>query len=379
MSKIRLRYTSACRDTSGYAAAARDYISALLNTGQVDMTLKIASFEQTKVVHEQFEQDIEGMVERPLAFDIQIAHLTPENFPACRAPGAYNIAYTAWETERLPYSWPELLNSMDEVWVPSQWNKEVFRNSGVEVPITVIPHIVPMDKMQVDNDLTFPPALTKEHYVFYSIFQWIERKNPRGLLTAYFTEFKETDKVYLLLKTYRLNCSASEKQAVRSDIEAIKRSLGLPYYPPIVFFGDLLTRPQINRIHQRCDCYVSLQRGEGFGIPLAEAMSFEKPVITPAYGGCLEFMDKENSLLVPAQRTPVNGMIFGNYHGHMVWGEPDIMAAREKMRFCYENRDQAKVYGKRAAADIAEKFNAKTIANTIVQRLREIEATRGPK
>jgi len=212
--------------------------------------------------------------------------------------------------------------------------------------------------------------------MFYSIFQWIERKNPRDLLTAYFTEFHPEDKVFLLLKTYRLNCSASEKQAIRNDIDSIKRNLLLPYYPPVIFFGDLLTREQINAVHKRGNCYISLQRGEGFGIPLAEAMSYKKPVITSSYGGCLEFMNDANSFLVPTKRTPVRGMIFPNYNGRMVWGDPDIMEARRLMRYCYENRDAASLIGEQAAKDIADHYNPKTIASKMISRLREIQVAR---
>lgn len=371
MKKIRLRYVSACRDTSGYAAAARDYITALLDSQQVDLSLKIASFEQTKVKHEAFENRIASLLDKSNQVDIQITHLTPENFPACRAPGVYNIAYTAWETELLPKGWVELLNSMDEVWVPSEWNKEIFQENGVQVPITVIPHVVCGPMKASEGSLDFP-AIKDGGYMFYSIFQWIERKNPRQLLTAYFTEFTPEDNVYLLLKTYRLNCSNSEKQAVRGDIENIKKSLSLGYYPPVIFFGDLLTKEQVGAIHGRGDCYVSLQRGEGFGIPLAEAMSHGKPVITTKYGGCLQFMNDDNSFLVPARRAPVQGMIFRNYNGHMVWGDPDTMEARRFMRYCYENRNKAKETGERAAQEIASNYNAEAIANQMINRLREI-------
>ena len=48
-----------------------------------------------------------------------------------------------------------------------------------------------------------------------------------------------------------------------------------------------------------CDCYVSLHRSEGFGLTMAEAMYFGRPVIATGYSGNLDFMTEENSYLVP--------------------------------------------------------------------------------
>ena len=38
------------------------------------------------------------------------------------------------ETDRLPASWVEQSNQMDEVWTPTEWGAGVFRASGVTRP-----------------------------------------------------------------------------------------------------------------------------------------------------------------------------------------------------------------------------------------------------
>ncbi len=43
------------------------------------------------------------------------------------------------EVNGLPQEWVRQANLMDEVWVPSRFNKETFQLSGVRVPIHVIP------------------------------------------------------------------------------------------------------------------------------------------------------------------------------------------------------------------------------------------------
>lgn len=367
---IPLKYTGAVFDTSGYASAARNYIVSLIESGEIDLTVGVVSFEGQKTTHGALQQKIQPYVGRNVKHDIQIVHLTPENFPSIRVGGKYNIAYTVWETDKLPHKWVELCNIMDEIWVPSQWNVEVFKNSGVTRPIYCIPHIIePWDMSDACN----VTVANNDVYVFYSIFQWLERKNPVALLKAYLTEFNAQDKVALALKTYRMNTTPKEQQVIKEDIQRIKKSLQIDNMPSLLFFGELMPIEHMKGFHTRGDCFVLPHRAEGFGIPLAEAMSLGKPTIGTGYSGNTEFMNRENSFLIDYQETPVSGMIFPNYHGYMTWSEPDIMNLRKHMRYCYENRDAAELKGKRAAKYVRENLSSKKIGGLMIKRLKEIQ------
>ena len=72
-----------------------------------------------------------------------------------------------------------------------------------------------------------------------------------------------------------------------------------------------------------CDCYVSLHRSEGFGLTLAEAMAYGRPVIATAYSGNLDFMDEHNSYLVPFRES--RSRLVPTLSGGAVPGaEPDL-------------------------------------------------------
>jgi glycosyltransferase involved in cell wall biosynthesis len=66
----------------------------------------------------------------------------------------------------------------------------------------------------------------------------------------------------------------------------------------IVVVDQYVSSREKDALTARCDCYVSLHRSEGFGLTMAEAMAWGKPVIATAYSGNLEFMDNDNSYLV---------------------------------------------------------------------------------
>lgn len=371
---IKLKYVSACADSSGYGAAARGYIVSLLETEQVDLTCECVSFEQEKTTHGSVGEKIKPYIgKKDVDYKIQVVHLTPENFPRFVQPGIYNIGYCAWETNKLPDQWADYCNTMDEIWVPSDYNIKAFQDSGVIKPIYKILHGIEMP------DTTGIPPLSigssNSTFVFYYIAQWIERKNPLGLLKAYFTEFQNNEDVNLVLKTYRLNTSQAEQDIIKSSVAAVKKALNMKQYPPVTFFGNLLPREYMKALHLRGDCFVFPVRSEGFGIPAAEAFSYGKPVITTRYGGVLEFANDKNSFLVNCHEVPVYGMIFGNYNGSMIWAEPDIMDLRKQMRYVFEHKEEAKKRAEKGRMFIQERLNWKRIGQDMIDRLKVIEET----
>lgn len=372
MAKINLRWVGALFDSSGYASASRSYVQALLQNSEVDLTLGAATFETTmRTSHGPLQETMKGLLNKPLAYKMQVVHLTPENYAAMKEKDKYNIAYTTWETDKLPHGWVEACNSMDEIWVPSSWNKKCFASSGVTKPIVVVPHCVP--PMDMTDAIPLETDLPEDTYCFYSIFQWLERKNPIGLLKAYLSEFKANENVCLLIKSYRLDSSVAEQDIIKQDIANTKQAMRLKEYPQMRFFGTLLSSTQMKGLHARGNCFVLPHRAEGFGIPLAESMLLGKPTISSGYSGNLDFMDNSNSFLIPCQETPVYNMIFPHYDSSMTWGDPDISKLKKLMRYCFEHRAEAAKRAAQGKKDIEERYNLKAISSIIVDRLKEIE------
>jgi len=369
---IPVRYVSAALDSSGYANAARNYIDALLSTNSVDLSIGLASFEQNKTNHGSIQDKILSLVNYENNHRIQIIHLTPENFPNWINKNKYNIGYTVWETDKLPVNWVHLCNMLDEVWVPSEWNVKIFKNSGVTKPIYCIPHCIQIPENQ-DHVQPLSIGNDPSTFIFYSVFQWIERKNPIALLKAYLTEFKKEENVCLALKTYRINDTPAEQDLIKKDIAAIKKSLHFEEFPLMYFFGNLFTADNMKALHKRGNCFVLPTRAEGFGIPQAEAMSWGKPVISTSFSGQKEFMNVENSYLIDYQLTPCSGMIFGNYDGSMTWSDPNIMHLRKLMRQVFVHQEEARQKGKLAQQTIQDKYSRDIIGKLMLKRLREIQ------
>ena len=213
----------------------------------------------------------------------------------------------------------------------------------------------------------------EKDFAFYSIFQWTERKNPLALIKAYWYAFQNDENVALVLKTYRNNYEEGEKNAIRETIKKLKAVTLFDKYPPIYFVSDMLTESELLGLHARGNCYVSLDRGEGFGLGPFEAGATGNPIIVTGFGGTTEYAKLDNSMLIDYSLTPCFGMPYSPwYRGDQLWAEPDVLQAVQKMQWAYEHQDQAKALGEHLKAYIADNFTWEHIGKRIIKELQEI-------
>ncbi len=370
-----IKYVAPIKDFSGYGEASRNYILALHKAG-VPITVEPHCFDNLPppvAATEEWEilKSLEG---KAIDFDVVIVHLTPDLAPryVAKYKDKYVISYTAWETDKLHPYWVKCLSAVSEVWLPCEWNISTFKRSGVEVPVHKIPHGIDpsmYDGIKGDDFLTGG----EDTFKFYSIFQWNARKNAEGLLRAYFNAFQGQEDVRLILKTYLGGALTphDDAQKIRERILAVKSDMQLQHFPKVTLISDRLSAEQIRSLHLFGDAYVSLHRGEGWGLGPFEAGLAGKPVIATNGGGNLEFMSHENSYLVGAYPTFVSGMGTFNpwYLGDQKWYEPDLVDAVDKLRFVKENFSAAQTKGARLQDNIVRNFSWDQVAQKMIERI----------
>lgn len=369
-----IRYTAPIFDNSGYGKASRGNIMSLYNLG-IPITLNPISFESAKPDLLENESIIlNSLVNKDIDYNINFIHTTPEFWKKYRKPDVKNVGYTVWETDRLHCSWPRYINdNVDKVIVVCEWNKEVFESSGVTIPIGVVRHGIHMDDFKGIKPYDID-GVEKDAYVFFSVFQWVERKCPLALIKAYWHAFQNNENVALVLKTYRSDYSDPEKQAIRSTISRLKSVMPIKKYPPVYLIPHMLSEKEILGLHTRGDCYVSLDRGEGFGLSPFIAGANGTPIIVTGLGGSTEYAKDDNSYLNPYTLTPVFGMPYSPwYSGDQLWAEPDVYAAFKTMRHVYENKSEAKEKGLRLKKYISENFTWEHIGKKLIKELEMIE------
>lgn len=368
--EVAVRFTAPLFDGSGYAEAARNYVAALHTEG-VPVYANSVTFEPARSNYGKAGKITEACrKQRPFGFNLIM--MTPDYFHRHHEPSAYNIGIFLWETNKLPKEWVPACNQMDEIWVCCQWNAEVAKQSGVKVPIRVY-GCTTSEESSEHVPLLNVPGLDPNAYKFYSIFQWTERKNPKGLLMAYLTAFTKKDNVALILKTYRSSYSQGERNAVAREIEKVKEEVGGDNLPPVYFVSWMLTKQEILGLHKLGDCFALIHRSEGWGMPHHEACLAGKPCITTNFGGNLDFNKPDNSYLVGYKMAKVEGMPhIPWYRSDMLWSSPNVPECRDLMRHVFTHREEASEKGRRAQAFVRENLSWSAIGGAMKARLQEI-------
>lgn len=367
-----IKYISPTFDNSGYAKASRGNILALHKQG-IPLTLSPVSFEKARPELGEDGEVLKGLVNKTIDYNIVLTHLTPEHWKNFQEPGKTNVGYTIWETSKLHPDWPGWINSgAKKVLVGCRWNKEVFQTSGVTIPIGVIPHGINMANFDGIEPYNVA-GVDKDTYMFYSIFQWTERKHPLALIKGYWYEFSPDDNVALVLKTYRGDYSDGEKDAIRTTIKRMIEVTPGPPRPPIYLVLNLLSEAEMLGLHARGDCYVSFDRGEGFGLSPFTAGACGNPIIVTNYAGAKEYAKEHTSYRIDRSLTPVFGMPWSPwYRGDQLWAEPDVAHGAGLMRHVYEHQYESNTRGNTLKNYIADNFTWDHIGKRIIEEIKKI-------
>jgi glycosyltransferase involved in cell wall biosynthesis len=241
----------------------------------------------------------------------QAVLLISATLPTCRH--AYRIAYLAWEFASPPTDWPDLSPLVHEIWTCSEFSREALLKSGYKIPILVVPHdIPPAPAPRVRGAGPFTVLCMAD------VRSSLNRKNPMASVAAFREAFGDDPGARFLLK---LNGPVAGLQAQQPEFaQSIKAS------PNIEVIDKFMDDSEMDDLFQRADVLISLHRGEGFGLPMLEAMAKGIPVVATGYSGNLQYMDQDVAALVgyqivPPPKDPVYKSILTG------WAEPDVAEA----------------------------------------------------
>ncbi len=361
-----LRYIAPLYCASGYGAASRHQFLTLAGLG-VELD-PIAAMYQHRASGRIVDAVATLACRREGEPAGTVFHCTPDVYEKLTTHYQMNgprphIGVVVWETSRLPQEWVGIINEgFDYLWVPTEWQMGVMKASGVTVPMVYMPFALDpkfypcraelggraTPKTEKIATYFARASITPSTTVFYSCFQWTERKNPLGLLAAYTAAFSAADDVALILKTYGRVADGT----LPGYIEQAFKGFRHPKPPKLLVIEEMLSDDELLDLSLSASVYVGLSRGEGWGLPAHEAALTGCPLVltegsapTETYGSIGLF---GGACQVPSRLAPVWGMDWLRWYGHpQCWWDPDPLMAAEVLRALHENSTfrQAKAFG----------------------------------
>jgi glycosyltransferase involved in cell wall biosynthesis len=277
-----------------------------------------------------------------------LVHLNGDNMAAFAAARGrayfrdrYTIGYWFWELSKWRDDWLEGFNHVDEVWVASEFTRACLAEvSPVPVITMPLPFVLPE-----------PPPLGRAHFglpqgptVFlltFDVSSQTERKNPLGAIRAFRRAALPRGTATLVLKYTNAEYDPDAVRRFHEEAEGLD----------VTMLDGYLSRPELTALMSASDCYLSLHRGEGFGMTMGESMLLGKPVIATNYSGNVDFMTPENSYLVDYRIVPLT-RDYGPYMRGAVWADPDVAQAAQFIRQVALDRTAAADKGRLARRDI---------------------------
>jgi glycosyltransferase involved in cell wall biosynthesis len=270
--------------------------------------------------------------------------------------GRSMVGVWSWEVDVLPPGWREASRRLSEIWTYSVFSAKLIAQ-GVDAPVYSIPPPMGMPIASTRPLVDLPGGF--RFLVMFDFLSTLERKNPLGAIEAYRRAFRSGDGAVLVVKSVNARHRPERHEEIvaacqgREDIVLMDRTIS----------GD-----ERDALVAACDCYVSLHRSEGHGLPIAEAMHAGKPVVATAYGGNTEFMDEENSYPVTWAPAKV-GPGVEHYPRDATWAEPDLEQAARMLRAVHADPATAAHRASRGRNDMSRRLAPEVVGRQMLDRL----------
>lgn len=324
-------------DYSGYGKANREMIFRVANS----INVRLDTTHQEPVAVSEYERS---------RLDAFKGTLIGEKAPLLRffgpdfqteKNGRHRIVWTMMETYKAHPDMVKLINEeFDELWTPTEWNRQVFVDSGVKVLSRTVPLGVNTLIYRIMKRQKLPPCRllstskagaigVPEGFIFLSVGLPSFRKGFDAIANAMDKVFaRKSDVHFVIALTHSLpdwNHKVYQQFAsYKSRIWALEGKFD---------------EHALARIYNACDCYVSASRGEGWNLPVCEASACGLPVICPDNTSHPFVVGKDAFMFKcdPPARCPEVEAVSGWYREmpFSVIGKKSVDELAELMRFVH--------------------------------------------
>jgi hypothetical protein len=273
----------------------------------------------------------------------------------------YNIIVPAWELPKYPVKWAKQLRKFNEVWALSHFIEKSLTTAGISSTYIGQPIEVPVGYF-------FPrkyfgireSAFVLLHFLDLSSFS--SRKNPEAVLSMFesLRQRREFSDIQLILKAKNGDADAEDW------LLPIRRRV-----PEAHLLAKPMSALETRSLINCCDCFVSLHRAEGFGRCTGEAMFLGRLALATSWSGNLDYMTKENSLLVDHKLVPVGAREYPFGKGQ-VWAEADVGHAVDLLDSAIRDPAWARTVAATGRRDVRLNHGFRAVGLRVLDRVTQI-------
>jgi glycosyltransferase involved in cell wall biosynthesis len=347
------------------------------------------------IVNARVTERLPGQVQRltregraldgPLAHaaDVEVRHQWP---PDLSPPASGRLAVIQpWEFGAIPRDWlTPLRDHVDELWVPSELVRRMYLSAGLDPErVVVVPNGVELERFSPDGERYVLPgrgdagggrgggAADRDgvtHFLFVGGLIW--RKGPDLLLQAWKAAFAGRIDVLLVVKDVGVEGVYRD-----GEREEIREHAASEVLPRIILLDDELSEEEIAGLYRACDVFVHPYRGEGFAMPVLEAMACGIPAIVTDGGPTDEFCPPQAGWRIRSRRSELPGERVGSFDtdGRPWVLEPDPDDLAELLLEAAADPQERARRGA-AARKAAERYSWDVVASRYGERLAALAA-----
>jgi glycosyltransferase involved in cell wall biosynthesis len=371
-----------CLTSSGYGVHARQVVRALFS--YVDDNVATLSVVPTQwgntpwLLRDDMCDGLVGRIKKHCNSDrhpdMSVQLLLPNEWTPIE--GAVNIGMTAAvETDRLNPLWIDSVNAMDNVIVPSAHVMKTLTSSGtITKPMHVVPEAFIDAVTVVDQHKAFEFETKFNFLVVAQLTSdrpHLDRKNVLNTIRVITETFRNDPDVGIVVKVNSGRSTLIDRKVTIDRIRQLLKQVRRGASPRIyVVHGDLsdVEMASLYR-HPTIKAFVTLTRGEGFGLPILEAAASGLPVIATNWSGHLDFLDrgrfvKVNYCLekIPTERVDHHSQQSRNiWIDGAMWAQPREQNAVQALKKFRMSPDIPRQWASNLASTLLKEFSSDAV------------------